>query len=307
MEAICKKLNPLLAVMTDHIPISYKTGGTSLNDVINRTYFKTISNMQNELHRWFMILTGIVCSVFFACCSSNKPTAFDGEEIILAINLINEGVDEMDGFETKEQEGYDDAHLVWDKFCNLCVKGKFKKAYEYYKDNNYGEFMVYLKVSSYRYAFLTNILWPFMQEYESPSDALSEYVSLLKLEYSMEQMSMMMNSGEDYYTPEHYPALIMELGNALAMSGNDEEAIAMSEDLMHTLCMQTGNEVLSNFMTASYASGVLSIAGKNSLAIDVLETFKQYVENKAEEIENEEDIIRYMFLADKAISNLKNK
>ena len=285
---------------------SYKIGGKSMNDVINRTYFKTISNMQNELHRWFMILTGIVCSVFFAGCSSNKPTAFDGDEIILAINLINEGVDEMDGFETKEQEGYGDAHLVWDKFCNLCVKGKFKKAYEYYKDNNYGEFMVYLKVSSYRYAFLTIILWPFLQEYESPSDALSEYVSLLKLEYSMEQMSMM-NSGEDYYTPEHYPALIMELGNALAISGNDEEAIAMSEDLMHTLCLQTGNEVLSNFMTASYASGVLSIAGKDSLAIDVLETFKQYLENKAEEKENEEDIIRYKFLADKAISNLKNK
>ena len=76
---------------------------------------------------------------------------------------------------------------------------------------------------------------------------------------------------------------------------------------MHTLCMQTGNQVLSNFMTASHASGVLSIAGKNRLPIDVLETFKQYVENKAEETENEEDIIRYKFLADKAISNLKNK
>lgn len=192
------------------------------------------------------------------------------------------------------QEDFYKGKVVWDRFVSLCRDGKYKAAYDYYKDDHVGDIFVYLRHSAFRFAFESNILRPLLWEYEEESVAYDEYINILKTEYSLEKLSVALGEGKNNYIPEQYPYVITELGYSLAEVGREEESLEMVEDLMCALYSQTGDAVSVNYMTTVYVARVYMRAEERDKAVDCFQDFKDYLNANVEDCGGKDVVDCYM-------------
>lgn len=192
------------------------------------------------------------------------------------------------------QEDFDKGKIVWDRFVSLCRDGKYKAAYDYYKDDNAGDIFVYLRHSAFRFAFESNILRPLLWEYEDDSVAIENYINILKVEYYMEKLSVALGDGRNNYIPEQYPYVITELGYSLAEVGREEECLEMVEDLMYALYSQTADACSVNYMTTVYVARVYLILGEREKSVGCCQDFKDYLNAHVEDCGGKDVVDYYM-------------
>ena len=191
-------------------------------------------------------------------------------------------------------DDHDKGKAVWDRFLSLCRDGKYKAAYEYYKDDHTGDIFVHLGHSAFRFAFESKILRPLLWEYEDDSVAIEKYINILKVEYYMEKLSVALGEGRNNYIPEQYPYVITELGYSLAEVGREEECLEMVEDLMYALYSQTGDAVSVNYMATVYVAGVYLILGEREKSVGYCQDFKDYLNAHVEDCGGKDIVDYYM-------------
>lgn len=109
------------------------------------------------------------------------------------LSELSEPPEQSDG--SVRQEAYDQARITWAEFKRLVDTNDYEKALNFYlgEDENgkkAGDFLLYLKHSSHRYAFFSQVLRPLMLEYKGEKYALEDYVNNLRLEKAMEDASI---------------------------------------------------------------------------------------------------------------------
>ena len=123
--------------------------------------------------------------------------------------------------QTIPQEAFDNARETWNTFKALCIQDKFEKALDYYEGERAdgyprtADFLIYLKHSTYRYYFYSEVLYPLLFEYRESEEALDRIISILELEMAMEEASMDMS--DNGYIPEVYPYVVRDLRKAKAL------------------------------------------------------------------------------------------
>lgn len=191
-------------------------------------------------------------------------------------------------------DDYDKGKAVWDRFLSLCRDGKYKAAYEYYKDDHAGDIFVHLGYSAFRFEFESKILRPLLWEYEDDSVAIEKYINILKVEYYMEKLSVALGEGRNNYIPEQYPYVITELGYSLAEVGREEECLEMVEDLMYALYSQTGDVVSVNYMATVYVARVYLILGEREKSVGYCRDFKDYLNAHVDDCGGKDIVDYYM-------------
>ena len=143
------------------------------------------------------------------------------------LSELSEPPEQSDG--SVRQEAYDQARITWAEFKRLVDTDAYEKALNFYlsedkEGKKAGDFLLYLKHSSQRYAFFSQVLRPLMLEYKGEKYALEDYVNNLRLEKAMEDASIELSANTNGYVPEAYPNVIRDLGFGLAVMGEMEEA-----------------------------------------------------------------------------------
>ena len=194
-----------------------------------------------------------------------------------------------------QQQAYDEARNTWAVFKRLIDDGKYKEALEFYEgDNassrgkNSGDFLVFLKHSTHRYVFFSEVLRPLMEEYKGEDYAREEFINLLHLEKALEDASIQMQADNTSYVPEVYPRVVKDLGIALAESGKMDEAHDLFYDLIDGVYGLTGSALLANFMASDYAEKLYLIDGDKEGAIANWNRFKEAIEQNKSDFDPEE-------------------
>ena len=193
-----------------------------------------------------------------------------------------------------QQKAYDEARVTWAEFKRLIDADKYKEALVYEgekassRGKNSGDFLVYLKQTTHRYVFFSEVLRPMMQEYREQDYALKELINLLKLEKALEDASIQMQADNTGYIPEVYPHVVRDLGLALAWSGRIDEARDLFYDLIDGVYGLTGSALLANYMASDYAEKLYLIEGDKDGAIANWNRFKEAVVQNKSEYESEE-------------------
>ena len=189
-----------------------------------------------------------------------------------------------------EQKTYDDARVTWAEFKRLCDADKYKEALAFYEDEdadsgkkNAGDFLVFLKHSTQRYLFFSQVLRPLMQEYKGDEVALDEYISLLQLEKAMEDFSIEMQADGNGYIPEVYPYVVRDLGFGLVVTGKIDEALEFAGDMAYAVYGLTGDTLFADFTSTQYAAQLYTLNREFEQAVDVWEGYKDYLnENRSD-------------------------
>ena len=182
------------------------------------------------------------------------------------------------------QSRYDDARKTWAEFRSLCNAEKYKDAIDYYDGGGAGQkmrteyFLLYLKSSSIRYAFFAQVLWPLLATYRDLDYAYETYITLLKLEKSIEDLSFVYDKDGSYYYPEVYPDVVSSLGFALTEVGRVEEALALFTDVIEGVYAITDDVLVANYHGTYYRAKVFCIADRVDLALKVFENLKSVLE-----------------------------
>lgn len=194
-----------------------------------------------------------------------------------------------------EQQVYDEARDTWDKFKQFVDADKYEETLAFYLSDgdgetkkNSGDFLVFLKHSTHRFVFFSDVLRPLMQEYKGNDYALEEYISILQFEKAQEDASIQMQAGNTGYVPEVYPQVVRELGIALATSGKMDEAYELFYDLIDDVYGLTGRALLANYMASDYAEQLYLIEGDKEGAIANWNWFKEAVEQNKTDFDLEE-------------------
>ena len=188
-----------------------------------------------------------------------------------------------------QQQAYDEARVTWAEFKRLIDADKYEEALNFYlgegKDyikKNSGDFLVYLKHSTQRYVFFSQVLLPLMQEYKGDDVAREDFINNLQLEKAMEDVSIQLQADNTGYVPEVYPNVVRDLGFALASSGKMDEAHELFYDLIDCVYGLTGSALLANYIASDYAAELYLIDGDKEGAIANWNLFKNAIEqNKA--------------------------
>ena len=185
----------------------------------------------------------------------------------------------------ERQLAYDAARKTWAEFKRLCDAGKYKKALDYYLaerrgKKNEADFIVYLKHSTPRYYFFSEVLRPLLLEYKDKRDAHERYIELLKFEKAMEDVSIEMQAEGNGYVPEVYPHVVADLGFSLAAVGKMDEAKDLFSDLVSGLYWQTGDELYSYFLATSYSATVYLQENMVDEALKTWEDFRDYLKEE---------------------------
>ena len=189
-----------------------------------------------------------------------------------------------------EQQAYDKARTTWAEFKRLIDDGKYKEALDFYegenassRGKNSGDFLIFLKHSTHRYVFFSEVLQPLMQDYRGDDYAREEFINLLQLEKALEDASILMQADNTGYVPEVYPRVVRALGIALAESGKINEARELFYDLIDGVYGLTGSALLANFLASDYAEKLYLIEGDKEGALANWNRFKEAIEqNKAD-------------------------
>lgn len=189
-----------------------------------------------------------------------------------------------------EQEAYDDARVTWAEFKRLCDADKYKDALDFYFSEgddyikkNAGDFLVFLKHSTQRYVFFSQVLLPLMREYRGDTFAIDHFIDVMELEKAMEDASIAMSADTDGYVPEVYPLVIQELGYALGAAGRMEEAQDLFDDLIYGIYSLSGDALSANFYGTRYSANLYMKDGNPNKALAMWDYFKDYLdENKSD-------------------------
>lgn len=196
----------------------------------------------------------------------------------------------LDEYRKNYQQTIDDARSTWNKFKELCYNDKFEEALDFYLAEsadgtkaNEGDFLVFFKHSNQRYMFFSEVLLPLMREFKEEDFTLEKYIEVLRLEKAMEDLTIHMGAGTDGYVPEVYPYVVMDLGFALANSGELDEALNFFDDLINVMYLITDDALLSNFVGVKYVSKLYLENEQPEMAIASWLDFKAYLEEDKSE------------------------
>ena len=200
-----------------------------------------------------------------------------------------------EGVPAIQQQAYDEARVTWAEFKRLIDADKFEEALNLYlgenKDyikKNSGDFLVYLKHSTQRYVFFSQVLLPLMQEYKGEDAAREDFINNLQLEKAMEDVSIQLQADNTGYVPEVYPNVVRDLGIALASSGKMDEAHELFYDLIDGVYGLTGSALLANYIASDYAEKLYLIEDDAEGAIANWNRFKEAVEQNKSAYDPEE-------------------
>lgn len=253
----------------------------------------------------------IIFLAFCVCafsCSAQKDIPENLVGIKVAVAQLDSAVAAMYGWEPQdstynfditssaiEQKTYDDARVTWAKFKRLCDADKYNEALVLYESNNSstnkknaGDFLVFLKHSTQRYYFYSQVLRPLMQEYQGEDEALDKYISLLLLEKAMEDLSIEMQSDGNGYIPEVYPYVVRDLGLGLTTTGKINEALEFADNLAYAVFGLTGDTLFSDFLSTQYVAQLYTLDGQFDQAVDTWEGYKEFLKGNAADYEAEE-------------------
>ena len=194
-----------------------------------------------------------------------------------------------------EQKTYDDARKTWTKFKKLCDDDKYKEALDYYFSSEEGkngakagDFLVHLRHSALRYTFFSKVLLPLMQEYKGLDYAREEYIKLLQMEKSLEDMSIGLQNNGNHYVPDVYPEVITKLGYTLVEDGRFEEAFRLFPELINGIYGLTGDALTANFLGTKYVSVLYQRVGQRESSKNVWDTLINYLQLYNEDYEDAE-------------------
>lgn len=193
------------------------------------------------------------------------------------------------------QGAYNQARKTWVEFKYLVDSDKYEEALDYYfadsaggDGKNAGNFLVFLKHSTYRYTFDSEVLLPMMRELRGDTFAVEQYIDILHLEKAMEDASIAMNQRDEPYIPEVYPYVVKDLGFALASSGKMEEALNLSGDLISAVYDITGSAIYANFFGTQYGAQLYAAENDNKTALGLWENFERYLDEYKDDYTSEE-------------------
>lgn len=194
-----------------------------------------------------------------------------------------------------DQLTYDKARESWNSFKLLVDADRYEEALDIYLNGgdgetkkNLGDFLVFLKHSTHRFTFFSEVLKPLMQEYKGNDYAREEYINLLQLEKALEDTSIELQADYTGYVPEVYPSVVCDLGIALANSGKMDEAHELFYDLIDGVYGLTGSALLANYMASKYAERLYLIEDDKEGAIANWNRFKEAVEQNKNDFDPEE-------------------
>ena len=171
----------------------------------------------------------------------------------------------------------DSANIVWTTFANLCKDKKYRKAYEYFNDkHNQGNLLVAMPHSTPRFRMISEVICPLMFEYEDRDTALEEYLDLVKLEYYMEQSTVLLNQDQGYI-PEVYPNVIAEMGGLMAASGKTEESLDLVDEYFDAIHTITGDYMYGRCLSTSYIVYIMRIVGDDEEIPQIVEILKEEI------------------------------
>lgn len=189
-----------------------------------------------------------------------------------------------------EQSAYDEARVTWAEFKRLCNQEKYEEALDYYfadkpngNGSNSGDFLLFLKHSSPRFFFFSEVLFPMMLEYKGVEFARKKYIDLLKLEKALEDTSIAIQADGNGYIPEVYPYLIKELGLALTADGKLDEALELADDLINIVYQTSGETLYANFVGTQYAAKLYLYLDDKKNAIGIWEDFKRFLDDTTDD------------------------
>ena len=193
------------------------------------------------------------------------------------------------------QNAYNQARSTWSEFKQLIDADKYEEALEFYfsdspdgEGKREGDFLLFLKHSTYRYTFDSEVLLPLMRELRGDTFAVDHYIDILQLEKVLEDAGMAMNQSEEPYIPEVYPYVVTDLGFALSAAGKMEEALNLSGDLMSAIYDMSDSAIQANFTGTQYVAQLHVLTGNLDGAIAIWEKFEQYLEEYKSDYSEEE-------------------
>lgn len=193
------------------------------------------------------------------------------------------------------QGAYNQARKTWAEFKRLVDSDNYEEALDYYfadsgggEGKNAGDFLAFLKHSTYRYTFDSEVLLPMMQELRGDTFAVDQYIDILHHEKAIEDASIAMNQRDEPYIPEVYPAVMKDLGFALAAAGKMEEALNLSGDLISAVYDITGSAIYANFFGTKYGSQLYEAKDDIETAIGLWENFERYLDEYKDDYSPEE-------------------
>lgn len=202
----------------------------------------------------------------------------------------------------------DSAALAWTHFRDLCYDGQFKDAYNFYSaDDNSGNFIIYLKHSTYRYIFYDQVIGPMIYEFEPKETADDVYLGLLSLEYSLESLTMHYAVGDTEYIPETFPTIAVDYGQMLAAKGKIDEAFELVDDYAYAMNGLSGNKAYANLSVAVFAASLYRSYGAIDNAIAVLEEYKEFTQNNLDPKVDPADYEHYFAVVDNAIKTFREQ
>ena len=200
-----------------------------------------------------------------------------------------------EGVPAIQQQAYDEARVTWAEFKRLIDDDKYEEALNIYlgEDKDYikknsGDFLVYLKHSTQRYVFFSQVLLPLMQEFKGEDAAREDFINNLQLEKAMEDVSIQLQADNTGYVPEVYPNVVRDLGIALASLGKMDEAHELFWDLIDGVYGLTGSALLANYIASDYAEKLYLIEEDTEGAIANWNRFKEAVEQNKSAYDPEE-------------------
>lgn len=183
-----------------------------------------------------------------------------------------------------QQKAYDEARVTWAEFKRLCDVDRYEEALDFYLGEgnghikkNEGDFLVFLKHSTQRFVFFSQVLLPMMREYKGDSFATDKYIDLLQLEKAMEDTSIALSAETTGYVPEVYPYVIQELGYALVSTGKMDEAQNLFSDLTSAIYGLTGDALFANFYGTQFCARLYLEDGKPDWALATWDDFRDYL------------------------------
>ena len=206
------------------------------------------------------------------------------------------------------QEAYNQARITWVQFKQLIDADKYEKALYFYlsEDENgkkAGDFLVFLKHSSQRYAFFSQVLRSLEFEYKGVNEALENYVSNLRLEKAMEDASIGLSADTNRYVPEVYPYVVRDLCLGLAVMGEMEEAEGLVSDMAKGVFGLTGDVLFCNFVATQLLAQMYTYVDDPGQAKTTWTDFRDYlIENESDY--DEEDLAQCLAAIDAALEEL---
>ena len=242
-----------------------------------------------------------------ACVQNHViPETLVGVKEVVA--QIDSAITDSPGWEPADST-YKQARKTWTTFKQLIDADKYERALDFYMaedstGQNAGDFLVYLRHSSQRYAFYTDVLRPLMQEYKGANYALEDYVNNLKLEKAMEDTAIALSANTNGYVPEVYPCVVWDLCLGLAIMGEVDDAEELANDMSKGVYGLTNDILLSNFVATQLITQVLIYTNKPNEAKNTWTVFRNFLlENKTDY--EEADLAQCLAAIDDALKDLE--